>query len=358
MADARFRWGAWLSAMGLALVAAPAAAQQPAAPVTFTKDIAPIFQKCESCHRPDSIAPMSLVTYEEARPWARSIKTRVAARQMPPWHIDKNVGIQHFKNDRSLSDAQIDTIVRWVDAGAPKGELKDMPPPVKWPDEQRSGTSRSIFGEPRSRSSSRRPTRRSAHGAGRVVQAGRADRPHRGALGARDRDASRHGQGPQDHAPRARPPAAERRRRRRAAASAARRRRPGPRPLHGMGRRQAGRDHARRTRGKLMLPGSKIVWDIHYHAVGEEITDSRRARHLLLPEGPGAEVPPGAGALQRHHRRQPQPRHPAQLGLAWHQNFHVMRKAGRVENFQPHMHLRGKAMSMEAILPDRHRRRC
>ena len=77
MADARFRWGAWFGAMGLALVAAPAAAQSQPAQVTFTKDIAPIFQKaCESCHRQDSIAPMSLVTYEEARPWARSIGAR------------------------------------------------------------------------------------------------------------------------------------------------------------------------------------------------------------------------------------------------------------------------------------------
>ena len=73
MADARFHWGAWLGAMGLALVAVPAAAQDKVAPqVTFTKDIAPIFQeKCEACHRTDSIAPMSLVTYEEARPWAK-----------------------------------------------------------------------------------------------------------------------------------------------------------------------------------------------------------------------------------------------------------------------------------------------
>ena len=82
----------------LALLAAPvgAAAQSP----TFTKDIAPIFQnKCEACHRPDSIAPMSLVSFEEARPWARSIKGRVASRQMPPWHIDKTVGITEFEND-------------------------------------------------------------------------------------------------------------------------------------------------------------------------------------------------------------------------------------------------------------------
>src|SRR5262245_3489034 len=105
---------------------------------TFTKDVAPIFQaKCESCHRPGSMAPMSLVTYEEARPWARSISLRVGSRQMPPWHIDKTIGIQEFKNDRSLTDQQVDTILRWVAAGAPKGDPKDMPPPKQWPDESK-----------------------------------------------------------------------------------------------------------------------------------------------------------------------------------------------------------------------------
>ena len=104
--------------LGLALAVPPAALAAGAAdsPPTFTKDIAPIFQqKCEACHRPGYIAPMSLVTYQEVRPWARSIKQRVAARQMPPWHIDKAVGVQEFKNDRSLTNEQIDTIVRWVD---------------------------------------------------------------------------------------------------------------------------------------------------------------------------------------------------------------------------------------------------
>src|SRR6476659_5772166 len=93
-----------LLAFGAVLAfAAPAAADPPKTP-TFSKDIAPIFQaKCESCHRPDSMAPMSLVTYKDARPWARSIAQRVKGRQMPPWHIDKTVGIQHFKNDRSLN---------------------------------------------------------------------------------------------------------------------------------------------------------------------------------------------------------------------------------------------------------------
>src|SRR5579871_2552314 len=103
-------------------------ADQPA--VTFTKDIAPIFQeKCEACHRAGSMAPMSLVTYAETRPWAKSIKERVVTHQMPPWHLDKTVGIQHFQNDRSLSDEQIATIVKWVDAGSPLGDAKDMPAP-------------------------------------------------------------------------------------------------------------------------------------------------------------------------------------------------------------------------------------
>ena len=108
----------------------------PASP-TFTKDVAPIFQaKCEACHRPESIAPMSLRTYPEARPWARSIRARVEARQMPPWHIDKTVGVQEFKNDRSLSDDQIATILKWVDQGAPQGNPADMPAEKVWPTEQ------------------------------------------------------------------------------------------------------------------------------------------------------------------------------------------------------------------------------
>jgi mono/diheme cytochrome c family protein len=123
-------------AMGTVAVPQAASAQTSAAggrPLTFTRDVAPIFQeKCEVCHRPGNIGPMSLVTYEDVRPWVRSIKTRVANREMPPWHLDKDVGIQKFINDRSLSDEQIDTIVRWVDAGAPRGDMKDMPPPKQW----------------------------------------------------------------------------------------------------------------------------------------------------------------------------------------------------------------------------------
>src|SRR5438094_2720975 len=98
--------------------------------VTFTRDVAPILQRsCQTCHRPGMMAPMSLLTYQDARPWSRSIKTKVANREMPPWFIDKHVGIQRYKNDPSLSDEEIQTIVKWVDQGAPQGDPADLPAP-------------------------------------------------------------------------------------------------------------------------------------------------------------------------------------------------------------------------------------
>ena len=113
---------------GILFAASAFAQTAPASGPTFSKDIAPIFQsKCQACHQPNSIAPMSLVTFADSRPWAKSIKQRVAQRQMPPWHIDQSVGVQKFKNDMSLTQKQIDTIVAWVDAGAPQGDPKDMP---------------------------------------------------------------------------------------------------------------------------------------------------------------------------------------------------------------------------------------
>src|SRR5262249_24957628 len=116
--------------LGALLAAAPVLAADAPGPVTFSKDVAPILQaKCQECHQPNSIAPMSLITYQEVRPWARSSRERGASRQMPPWHIDKSVGVQKFKNDMSLSDDQIDTIVTWVDQGAAEGNPKDLPRP-------------------------------------------------------------------------------------------------------------------------------------------------------------------------------------------------------------------------------------
>jgi len=105
--------------------------------VTFAKDVAPIFKEhCVTCHRFGSIAPMSLMTYEEARPWARSIRAKVVDREMPPWHIDRNVGITKFKDDPSLTDSQVKTIAKWVDDGAPMGNPADLPAPRKFEDDQ------------------------------------------------------------------------------------------------------------------------------------------------------------------------------------------------------------------------------
>ena len=111
------------------LSSAQAFAQAPAGQPTFARDIAPIVQnKCQSCHRVGQMAPMSLVTYNEVRPYARAIKAKVAARQMPPWGVDRTIGIQHFKYDSSLTDSEIETISKWADGGAPLGNPADMPP--------------------------------------------------------------------------------------------------------------------------------------------------------------------------------------------------------------------------------------
>jgi hypothetical protein len=113
-------------------VAAIAAAAEPPSTVTFTKDVLPILQKnCQSCHRPGQVAPMSLLSYQEARPWARAIKNAVTVKKMPPWFADPDYG--HFTNDRSLSEREIDTLTKWADTGAAEGDPLAGPAPIEWP---------------------------------------------------------------------------------------------------------------------------------------------------------------------------------------------------------------------------------
>lgn len=318
---------------------------------TFTRDIAPILQnKCEACHRPDSIAPMSLRTYEEVRPWARSIKVRVEARQMPPWHIDKTVGIQEFKNNRSLTDEQIDTIVRWVDAGAPKGDPEDMPPSKQWPNEQGWELAkffgqtepdlviRSIPWTQKAGASDTwwKPVVETALTEPRWVRAIEI-RPgtvkgrkitHHAIARLQQEDPAFQQSADQDAAPL------------------------GQLANTGLFMEWAvGKqgELMRPNSGKLMLPGSKIVWDIHYSNGREDITDVAELGIYFYPKGQepkyrqvlhlmgatntgGVDIPPNTVKAT--------------------QGFFVLRQNGRVESFQPHMHLRGKAMSMEAILPN------
>ena len=331
----------------LAMTATPGVAARGAADdVTFTKDAAPIFQKkCEACHRENSMAPMSFETYSDVRPWARAIKAAVASREMPPWHLDKTVGIQDFKNDRSLSDDQIDTIVQWVDAGAPMGDAADMPAPVEWPEgEEWNFVDR--FGEPdlivRSPAYTvpeqapdvwYRPVVPTGLTEARWVRAieirpsttGRKVTHHALAKLQQDEGLDEFNTNVPDDVDTA-----------------------GLFMEWAIGKQG---ELMRENSGKLMLPGSSIVWDIHYHAIGTEITDQVELAIYFYPKD---EVPKYRQRLGLYHGIAGGSR-----GLdippntvAVHQGFHVMKAAGRVENFQPHMHLRGKAMSMEALLPD------
>jgi hypothetical protein len=334
-----------------ALVTLPSAvfAADTPRPVTFAKDIAPIFQeKCQSCHRPDSIAPMPLLTYEQTRPWARSIRSRVSSRQMPPWDIDKSVGIQHFENDRSLSDAQIDTILRWVDAGAPLGDPKDLPRQREWPSdtvwmyEQQFGAPDVVIKSPswtqgaNGQDAWYRPVVETGLTEARWVRAieirpatvkGRRITHHAVARlrqddGFDDREArGRRGNDPAS---------------------------PGLFMEWAVGKQG---EVMRPNSGKLLLPGSKIVWDIHYHSVGEEISDNVEMALYFYPKGQEPKYRQVLGQFDAITGGRQNLDIPPN-SVAVHQAFHVMKQAGRIENFQPHMHLRGKAMSMEAILPD------
>jgi len=341
--------GAFLTVSCL-IAGEPTKAGASAKPVTFTKDIAPIFQdKCEDCHRKDSMAPMSLVTYEEVRPWARSIKERVIQHQMPPWHLDKTVGIQKFQNDRSLSDEQIAMIVKWVDSGSPMGDAKDMPAPKQFANEDEWQLAKT-YGQPdlilksttytmpavsqdqwwqpitevplteprwvravEMRPGTRAGRRITHHAIGYLMQT-----EPKGSNAAADADPL-------------------------AAIAGG-----GILMEWAVGKQY---DVYRPNTGKLLVPGAKIRWDIHYHAVGDQITDHVELAVYLYPKG---EVPKyrtyltmfnaaGSGAS---------PLDIPPNTVAETENFHVLKQAARLENFQPHMHLRGKAMLLEAILPN------
>jgi hypothetical protein len=337
-----------LLALGtLLILPRPSFAQQAEPTPTFTRDIAPIFQnKCESCHRADSMAPMSLVTYEDARPWAKSIAARVKARQMPPWHIDKTVGIQHFKNDRSLSDGQIDTILQWVATGAPKGDPNEMPPPKVWGDESKWAFA-SKYGPPdlviRSPDYTMpamaqdvwwRPIVPTGLTEPRWVRAieihpatvkGRKITHHALAYLKQPENISRElftndpdvaGEG----------------------------------LFMEWAVGKAG-DEMRSDSGRLMLPGSSISFEMHYHAIGEAITDHVELGVYFYPKGQEPkhrEVLALFSTITGGNRALDLP--PNQITTT--ENFAVLKENARIENFQAHMHLRGKGMSMEAIYPD------
>ena len=368
MNRARFPWLRSTLTLCVTLIAVAAmsvvgqAADPTARPATFSKDVAPIFQnKCQQCHQPNSIAPMSLITYEDVRPWARSIKQRVITRQMPPWHIDMSVGVHDFKNDMSLSDAQIDTIVRWVDAGAPEGDPKDMPPPKPLVIDNEWQGVRDGYGPPDLVIRSSEYTMPAQHQDvwyrpmtdvpiteprwARMVEIrptnlkGRRIVHHSIAYLVLNNDPDAVSQGTANGF----------------ATAAA-----DPTPVDLVNRRPQlmewaigkGYDRFRDGTGKLILPGEKISWDQHLHAVGEEITSGSEIGIWFYPKGQEPQKRSYLIAFTGLRKQEFVDIPPNSLAST--DGFTVLKENTLITNFQPHFHLRGKAMQVEAILPDGH----
>ena len=335
------------SVVGGAYLAAQSAPVPGAAEVTFTRHVAPILQeKCQVCHQPDSIGPMSLITYDDVKSRVRTIRKRVADRVMPPWHSDKSIGIRDFQNDRSLTDAEIDTLVRWADAGAPMGDPKDLPPPKTFPDPTgwqlagEYGLPDLVIKSPpytlaaRTQDKWFRPTSETGLTEPRWVRAieikpsypdGRRIVHHVLTTLVQQEDGvtglAHDAHDVQTNA--------------------------GLFMEWAVGK--VGEIFPADA-GKLMLPGSRIRWEIHMFAIGQEVKDNQVELGIYFyPKGvvpkyrtvlrmfnvaPGSEldIPPNEVAVTQNH--------------------YVMQAPARLENFQPHMHMRGKAMSLEAIYPD------
>lgn len=313
--------------------------------VTFTRDVAPILQqKCEVCHRSGQMAPMSLVTFEEVRPWARAIQRKVVAREMPPWHMDKTVGIQEFANDISLSDEQIATIVHWVETGSVRGDMADLPPPVEWPrgDVWRLAEQ---FGRPPDLIVTSPPWTQPAEGQDQWYQP----------IVDTNLDDDRWVRGVE-----VRPSLRGRRIVHHALANLLQEEESGDfTPVVDVPGRGAfltefavGKigDVFRPDTGKLMKAGAQISYDIHYHSVGESITDQTDVGLWFYPEAVVPKYRVYAQVMGTRHSMATLDIPPGEATV--HHAYIPLPLPARLENYQPHMHVRGKAMSMEAIYPD------
>ncbi|HUR34474.1 MAG TPA: cytochrome c [Vicinamibacterales bacterium] len=341
--NGRFRHSSFVrasvtAAVAVLAVASTAAAQATAArQVTFSKDVAPILQRsCVSCHRPGEMAPMSLMTYEDARPWARAIKTRTASHEMPPFHIDKSIGITSFKNDPSLSDEEIATIARWVDQGAPRGNAADMPAPrqfadtsawqftpdivVKFPAYKVPAAGPDLYGNlyadipiAKDRYIQAIQTRAATAGSRKVVHHALTY-----AVDSDDKDVSG-----DDSA--------------------------GVEGGDFLVEYASGKNAEVYTgdSGVLLQAGKKAMVSYHLHSVGEETDAFIEVAMKLHPEG----------YVPKHIRWSKQLAQPTSEidipggTVARIDGYVVMHKAARILSFQPHMHIRGKRQCLELIYP-------
>lgn len=321
------------------LLAAPAGAQTsiPSDQPTFAKDVAPILQRsCVSCHRAGEMAPMSLQTYEEARPWARSIKARTASHEMPPFHIDKSIGITSFKNDPSLTSDEIAMIGRWVDAGAPRGNPADMPAPrqfadtsawqftpdivVKFPAYKVPAAGPDLYGNlyadipiSKDRYIQAVQTRAATPGSRKVVHHALTY-----AVDSDDKDVSGDDSAGVDGG-------------------------------DFLVEYASGKNAEVYTgdSGVLLQAGKKAMVTYHLHSVGEETDAMIEVAMKLFPEG----------YVPKHIRWSKQLAQPTSDidipggTVARIDGYVVMHKAARILSFQPHMHIRGKRQCLELIYP-------
>ena len=299
------------------------------APVTFSKDVAPIFQaKCQNCHHLGAGAPMALTTYEESRPWARSIKARVQAREMPPWHLDKTVGIRKYKNDISLTDQEIATIAAWVDGGALQGNPADQPPARTFAAEDAwhigkpdlivamDGTHKmyakgpdwwiDYFAEV--------PIEEDRYIKAMEIRPSNRRIVHHVVISVIEPDA---------------PPGT-------------------PETgvnLHEYAVGKYGDTFAENT-GRLLKKGSRLRYDMHYFANGEEAMDRTEMAFIFYPKGfvPKYEVRSIAFRNIPNDELEIPPN-----TVSRHDGYFRLPRPARLDAFQPHMHMRGRAMTLEAI---------
>jgi mono/diheme cytochrome c family protein len=334
--------GFGLAAVTVLAFAAPGAASaanpdpDPGTEVTFAKDVAPILQEnCQVCHQPGSIGPMSLMTYEEVRPWARLIQVQTESRNMPPYHLETYVGIQDIKNDWRLSEEEIATIAAWVEAGAPLGDPADLPAPVEWPDYREWRLSEEL-GPP-----------------DLVLRTPKFDVPPEGG------DMFFNPQVPTGLTEDRYMKAIEVKPSYPAGRSVVHHAVPTLRILNDEGELVSGGILSEFAMGKvgeifpadgarLMPAGSEVRWDVHYYPTGEDVVgDQIELGVWFHDEGEEPQYP--------HHLRQfglqgdiAIPPH----GTAMTQGTHYFDHPVRIDSFQAHGHLRLVAKQIEALYPD------
>jgi hypothetical protein len=297
--------------------------------LTFTRDVAPILQRaCQECHRPGSIAPMSLLTYKEARPWARAIKEKVVHRQMPPWHIDRNIGISKFKDDPSLTDAEIAIISSWVDQGSLEGNPADMPRPRQFQslDQWNIGKPDLIVTMPK-------PYKLKASGQDEFydidVDLGLTEDVYVKALQTKPAlgfKVVHHAGTNLIEDPEADPVGVF---------------------LNGYAPGKNG-DVLPENAGRMIKAGSKVHFNLHLHPDGEETLVSISLGLKLYPEG----IIPKYVWFTQHMGEVSDDLDIPAGQLVRSDGYYRLPKPAVLTSYQPHFHTRGKAMCMEAIYPD------